>query len=143
MCDGHIFHVLNWRYKMFKIKSIYEPADEEDGFRIMVNKFWPEELSWEDTEIDLWLKEIAPTRDVDKWITENSVDCEGFKEEYRRELRKKKTLISIIRNFEKENGTVTLLYSEPDPECNGAVVLKDKLKGYRTVGKSVGRLHGG
>ena len=128
---------------MFKIKSIYEPADEEDGFRIMVNKFWPEELSWEDTEIDLWLKEIAPTRDVDKWITENSVDCEGFKEEYRRELRKKKTLISIIRNFEKENGTVTLLYSEPDPECNGAVVLKDKLKGYRTVGKSVGRLHGG
>ena len=128
---------------MFKIKSIYEPADEEDGFRIMVNKSWPEELFQEDTEIDLWLKEIAPKSDIDKWITENSVDCEGFKEEYRRELRKKKTLISIILNFEKEKGTVTLLYSEHDPECNGAVVLKDKLEGYRTIGKSVGRLHGG
>ena len=143
MCDGHIFHVLNWRCEMFKIKSIYEPADKEDGFRIMVNKSWPEELSQEDTEVDLWLKEIAPKRDIDKWITENSVDCEGFKEEYRRELRKKKTLISIILNFEKEKGTVTLLYSEHDHECNGAVVLKDKLNGYRTIGKSVGRLHGG
>ena len=128
---------------MFKIKSIYEPADKEDGFRILVDKRWPEGLSKEDTKIDLWLKEIAPTKDTDKWITENTVDFEGFKEEYRRELQRKKTLISIIRNFEKENGTVTLLYSKRDPECNCAAVLRDKLNGYRTISRSVGRLHGG
>ncbi len=128
---------------MFKIKSIYEPADGEDGFRILVDKRWPEELSKEDAKVNLWLKEIAPSKNTDKWVTEDAVDFEGFKEEYRRELRKKKTLISIIRNFEKENGTVTLLYSEHDPECNCAAVLKDKLDGYRTIGRSVGRLHGG
>ncbi|MEN6291819.1 MAG: DUF488 family protein [Methanobacterium sp.] len=128
---------------MFKIKSIYEPADKEDGFRILVDKTWPEGLSKEDAKVDLWLKEIAPTKDTDKWITENTVDFEGFKEEYHRELRKKKTLISIILNFEKENGTVTLLYSKHDPECNCVAVLKDKLNGYRTIRRSVGRLHGG
>ena len=128
---------------MFNIKSIYEPPGKKDGYRILVDKTWPEGLSKEDAKVDLWLKEIAPTKDMNKWITENSVDCGGFKKEYREELRKKKTLISIIRNFEKENGTVTFLYSEPDPECNCAAVLRDKLNGYRTVGRSVGRLHGG
>ena len=128
---------------MFKIKSIYEPSGEKDGYRILVDKTWPEGLSKEDAKVDLWLKEIAPTKDMDKWVTENSVDFEGFKKEYREELRKKKTLISIIRNFEKENGNVTLLYSEVDHECNCAAVLRDKLNGYRTVGRSVGRLHGG
>ncbi len=128
---------------MFKIKSIYEPSGEKDGYRILVDKTWPEGLSKEDAKVDLWLKEIAPTKDMDKWVTENSVDFEEFKKEYREELRKKKTLISIIRNFEKENGNVTLLYSEVDPECNCAAVLRDKLNGYRTVGMSVGRLHGG
>jgi uncharacterized protein YeaO (DUF488 family) len=128
---------------MFKIKNIYEPADEEDVFRILVDKSWPEELSQEDAKVDLWLKEIAPAKDIDKWITENSVDFEGFKKEYREELRKKKTLIFIIRKIEKEKGTVTLLYSARDPECNGAAVLRDKLKGYGVVGKAVGRIHGG
>ena len=78
---------------MFKIKNIYEPADEGDGFRILVDNSWPEGVSKEDTKVDLWLKEIAPTKNTGKWVTENSVDFEGFKEEYRRELRKKKTLI--------------------------------------------------
>ena len=128
---------------MFKIKSIYEPSGKKDGYRILVDKTWPEGLSKEDAKVDLWLKEIAPTKDMNKWITENSVDCGGFKKEYREELRKKKTLISIIRNFEKENGTVTLLYFEPDPECNSAAVLRDKLNRYRTVSRSVGRQHGG
>jgi len=128
---------------MFKIKSIYEPSGEKEGYRILVDKKWPEGLSKEDAKVDLWLKEIAPTKDVNKWITENSIDCEGFKKEYRGELRKKKTLISIIRNFEKEKGNVTLLYSESDPECNCAAVLRDNLNGYRTIGRSVGRLHGG
>ena len=128
---------------MFKIKNIYEPADEEDVFRILVDKSWPEELSQEDAKVDLWLKEIAPAKDIDKWITENSVDFEGFKKEYRGELRKKKTLIFIIRKIEKEKGTVTLLYSARDPECNGAAVLRDKLNGYGVVGGAVGRIHGG
>jgi NAD+ synthase (glutamine-hydrolysing) len=55
----------------------------------------------------------------------------------------KKALIAIVRKIEKENGTVTLLYSARDPECNGAAVLRDKLKGYGVVGKAVGMIHGG
>lgn len=128
---------------MYKIKNIYEPADEGDGFRILVNKSWPEGLSKEDAKVDLWLKEIGPTKDIDEWVTESSVDFDEFKESYRCELRGCRTLIKIIRDIEKEKGTVTLLYSTGDPEHNCAVVLGDKLSGYGVVKGSVGRIHGG
>ena len=128
---------------MFKIKSIYEPSGEKDGYRILVDKIWPEGLSKEDAKVDLWLKEIAPTKNIEEWIVEDCVNFDDFKKEYLRELRSRKTLIKIIRKIEKENGKVTLLYSSHDSDCNCAAVLKDKLEGYKTIGHSVGRLHGG
>ncbi len=44
---------------MIKIKRIYEPVDEEDGFRILVDNLWPHGISKENAQIDLWLKELA------------------------------------------------------------------------------------
>jgi len=93
--------------------------------------------------VDLWLKEIAPVIGINEWVTEDSVDFDEFKKSYRCELRTSKTLLKIIRDIEKENEVVTLLYSVGEPECNCAIVLRDKLSGYRVIGTSVGRIHGG
>lgn len=38
--------------------------------------------------------------------------------------------------MEKEKGTITLLYAANNSEENAAVVLRDKLNGYRTLGQS-------
>ncbi len=128
---------------MFKIKSIYEPSSKKDGYRILVDKSWPEGLSKEDAKVDLWLKEIAPTRDIKEWVIEDSVNFDDFKKEYLNELRSRKTLIMIIRKIEKEKGMVTLLHSARDHECNCAAVLRDKLNGYKVINRSIGRIHGG
>lgn len=119
---------------MLKIKRIYEAPDEEDGFRLLIDKSWPEGLSEEEAKVDLWLKEIAPAKDIDEWPEEDPTRFDKFKEKYRDELRKKKTLIKIIRDTEKEKGTLTLLYSTDNQEHNAAAVLRDKLTGYKTLG---------
>ena len=119
---------------MIKIKRIYETPEEEDGFRLLIDKYWPERLSEEEAKVDLWLKEIAPTEDIDEWPENDSARFDEFKEKYREELRKKKTLIKIIRDTEKEKGTITFLYSTKNHEHNAAVVLRDKLSGYKTLG---------
>jgi uncharacterized protein YeaO (DUF488 family) len=75
-----------WGRSMFKIKNIYEPSEDEDGFRIFVERSWPEGLSKNDSNGDLWLKEIAPAKDICEGVTENSVDFKGFKKSYRCEL---------------------------------------------------------
>lgn len=121
---------------MLKIKRIYEVPEESDGFRILIDGFWPEGLSKAEAKVDLWLKEIAPTKDIDEWAEDDHKHFDEFKEKYRDKLRKKKTLIKIIRDTEKEKRTVTLLYSTPNPEHNTAAVLKEKLDGYRTIGVS-------
>ena len=121
---------------MLKIKRIDETPEEEDGFRILIDKSLPEGLSREDAKVDLWLKEIAPTKDIEEWPEDDPARFDKFKEEYRDELQKKKTLIKIIRNTEKEKLTVTFLYSAQDSEHNAAAVLRDKLSGYKTIGQS-------
>jgi uncharacterized protein YeaO (DUF488 family) len=41
-----------------QIKCAYEKPLKSDGFRIFVDKAWPQDLSKKESQIDLWLKEI-------------------------------------------------------------------------------------
>lgn len=50
------------------LKRIYEPYDEEDGFRILVDRLWPRGIARADAKLDLWLKEIAPSSELRKWF---------------------------------------------------------------------------
>ena len=45
-----------------KIKRVYEAAQIEDGKRILVDRLWPRGLTKEKAHVDLWLKDIAPSR---------------------------------------------------------------------------------
>ena len=51
---------------MIKTKRIYESLTGEDGFRILVDRLWPRVVQKEKAEIDLWLKEIAPSDELRK-----------------------------------------------------------------------------
>ena len=51
-----------------KIKRVYEPAEKEDGYRILVDRLWPRGLTKGKVAADLWLKEIAPSTELRKWF---------------------------------------------------------------------------
>lgn len=53
---------------MIKLKRIYETAEQEDGFRILVDRVWPRGLSKAKAQVDLWLKDIAPSTELRKWF---------------------------------------------------------------------------
>ena len=92
---------------MLRLKGIYELPKEEDGFRILIDELWPKGLSKEEAKVDLWIKEIKPTKDLDEWPHN---DSKYFQEVDGDEIHKK-TLIKLIRDTEKEKGTVTFLCS--------------------------------
>jgi uncharacterized protein YeaO (DUF488 family) len=52
----------------FKIKRVYELPGQHDGRRIFVDRLWPRGLTKEKASIDLWLKDIAPSTDLRKWL---------------------------------------------------------------------------
>lgn len=128
---------------MIKIKTIHQIPEKEDGYRILVDNSWPEDISEEkDLKIDLWLKEIAPSSELHNWFDQDPLKWSEFKQRYQDELRNKKTLISIIRDIEKDNNSITFVHGSEIDDQNGAVILRDKLQGYKTIRTYTSRILG-
>ncbi|HAT8348787.1 TPA: DUF488 domain-containing protein, partial [Legionella pneumophila] len=51
-----------------QVKRIYEESNESDGFRILVDRLWPRGIKKTEANIDLWLKDIAPSDSLRKWF---------------------------------------------------------------------------
>ncbi len=113
---------------MITIKRIYDKPEKKDGYRILVDRLWPRGLSKEKAKIDLWLKEIAPSDKLRKWFSHDLKKWDDFKKKYKIELNNKLELIQNIKQIEKEEKAVILLYSAKDEQYNNAVVLKENLK---------------
>ena len=50
------------------IKRVYEEPNEADGTRILVDRLWPRGLTKKKARVDLWLKDIAPSNELRKWM---------------------------------------------------------------------------
>lgn len=102
--------------------------EKADGMRILVDRLWPRGLSKSKAGIDLWMKEIAPSDGLRKWFAHDPKKWIGFKKQYEEELKGKKSLLKQVRDGERKNGTVTLLFSAKDTAHNNACVLAEQLK---------------
>lgn len=109
-----------------KLKRVYEKSAKADGKRILVDRLWPRGLSRDDANIDMWLKEIAPSEGLRKWFHHDAEKWKEFKKRYLLELKTKKEAIQVLKN-ELEAGPVTLVYGAKDEEHNQALVLKEFL----------------
>jgi len=113
---------------MIKIKRAYQPSSKDDGFRILIDRIWPRGVSKERANLDLWMKEIAPSDDLRKWFSHDPKKWNEFENRYKHELKDKKELINKIKEIEKDKEKVTLIYSAKDEKHNNAIVLENMLK---------------
>lgn len=113
---------------MIKIKRVYEQPTKDDGFRILVDRLWARGLTKEKAQINLWLKDIAPSNELRKWYNHDPKKWNSFKEKYRKELEGKEELLIQIKKLEKEYNTVTLLFSSKEEKLNNAAALTEIIK---------------
>ncbi len=113
-----------------KIKRIYDESVRGDGFRVLVDRLWPRGLSKSEVDIDLWMKEIAPSNELRIWFGHDPENWVEFQKRYRNELKDKKDLTEFLLNKTKTKA-VTLLYAAKDLKHNHAVVLKKALQEYK------------
>jgi uncharacterized protein YeaO (DUF488 family) len=109
-------------------KRVYEKPAKADGFRVLVDRLWPRGLTKEKANVDLWMKEIAPSDELRKWFHHEERSWSEFEKKYKAELAKKKALLSELNGLVKKHGTVTLLFGSKDEKENQAVVLAEMLK---------------
>ncbi len=109
------------------IKRIYDKAEIIDGKRILVDRLWPRGVKRSTANLDLWLKEVAPSNELRKWFNHEPEKWEEFKKRYKKELEENRSLDQLL-SIVKESD-VTLVYAAKDMEHNDAVVLKDVIEG--------------
>ena len=110
---------------MLQLKRVYDAPSPKDGFRVLIERFWPRDLTEKHAKVDLWLKEVAPSAALHQVYGEDpGPNCwEEFERLYRDELRNKHKSIKVLRE-KSEQGTVTLLHAAHDQKHNSALILK-------------------
>jgi uncharacterized protein YeaO (DUF488 family) len=116
-----------------RLKRAYEPAEPDDGTRILIDRLWPRGVSKDKAALDDWMKDIAPSTALRQWFGHDPARWAAFQHRYRAELRHHAPELDHIRALAGTR-TVTLVYSAHDEAHNDAVVLRDVLLGKRSSG---------
>ena len=116
---------------MFKVKRVYEPANPDDGARVLVDRLWPRGVSKTQAKLSLWLRDAAPSDALRKWFGHDPRKWEAFRRRYQTELKSKSEIVVTLKGLEQKHQRVTLLFAAADPQHNNAVVLARMLNTHR------------
>ena len=72
---------------MLKLKRAYEKPSKDDGFRVLVERLWPRGVTKDKADLDLWLKDVAPSTELRQWFGHDPARWDDFRKRYRDELK--------------------------------------------------------
>jgi uncharacterized protein YeaO (DUF488 family) len=107
-----------------RLKRAYEAPSPGDGVRVLVDRLWPRGVSKKNAALDRWMKEIAPSTELRKWVAHDPDRWKEFRGRYTSELTVHQPLLTELHSIARR-GLLTLVYSAR----NDAVVLRDRLLG--------------
>jgi len=115
------------------VKRVYEPADANDGRRILVDRLWPRGLSKADARIHLWAKAVSPSNELRRWYGHDPEKWDEFKARYSVELSARpddfRELLAVVAE-----GRVTFLYGSKERRLNNARALKAYIEANAQAG---------
>lgn len=111
-----------------RVKRVYDEPAADDGTRVLVDRLWPRGISKERAHIDLWLKEVAPSRELRSWFGHDPEKFAEFRRRYEAELAsgEAQQALNKLRELVRQ-GPVTLIFAARDAEHANARVLEDLL----------------
>src|SRR6266849_1500273 len=98
---------------MIKLKRAYETASPDDGVRILVERLWPRGVSKQKAQIDLWLKDLAPSTELRKWYGHDPARWPQFRKRYWAEMKSQGDSLALLKYVTQEK-TVTFVYAAKD-----------------------------
>ena len=110
---------------MFRIKRAYAPPGPEDGTRVLVDRLWPRGLAKDAAAVDLWLKDIAPSKELRQWFGHDPARWKGFTAKYLKELEapERAAAFERLREMGRGRAKVTLLFGAREETYNHAALL--------------------
>lgn len=113
-----------------RLKPASEQPARGDGTRVLVDGVWPRGVNKDEADIDLWLKDIAPTPRLRRWFAQDPDKWEEFQRRYFKELEAKHQMIAELLEIARR-GRVTLVFGTRNGEYNSATALREYLLSKR------------
>lgn len=113
------------------LKRAYDPPDEADGVRVLVDRLWPRGLTKKSAAVDQWAKDVTPSTELRKWFHHDPDHWDEFRRRYLAELKDKGGELEELRKL-AQAGPITLIYAARDTPHLHATVLRDVLLGSST-----------
>lgn len=115
-----------------RVRRIYDPAEPDDGLRVLVDRLWPRGLAKADAHVDEWPKDLTPSNELRRWYHGPEGEYEEFRRRYEDELAQPAAAeaLSALR-AQAEQGPVTLLTAVKDPTASHTAVLVEALESGR------------
>lgn len=104
-------------------KRVYDPAEENDGYRVLIDHLWPRGIRKEDLNANQWRKDLAPSNPLRKWFGHEPRRWAAFYQKYHAELNQHASDVTSLLDA-AAGDTLTLLYAARDRDHNNAVALK-------------------
>lgn len=112
-----------------KLKRVYEPAHPSDGYRVLVDRFWPCRITKGQLAADYWAREVGPSQKLRHLLAHHPNRWKEFYSLYRRQLRSRKAKEEIrYLGALARNRNLCFPYRSKEKEHNNAIVLKQKVE---------------
>lgn len=108
---------------MILVKRVYEKFYITDGRKVLVERLWPRGIRRNTPNVDIWLKNVAPTMELRKWYMHDPTKWMRFKKRYIKELQDNKAFETLMR-IVLSTDPVTLVFSTKELKHNSAIILK-------------------
>ncbi|MFD7862725.1 DUF488 domain-containing protein [Streptomyces sp. NPDC059783] len=113
-----------------RVRRAYDPREDDDGTRVLVDRLWPRGVSKEHAAIDHWLKDVTPSSELRSWYHQDPGSrYDDFVDRYRAELADSAhaaaldELVGLVHD-----GPVTLVTAVKDVPHSHVPVLVDQLE---------------
>ncbi len=105
---------------------IYEDVGPDDGQRVLVDRIWPRGIRKDDPRVGIWLKDVAPSKELREWYHHQPELFDEFAARYEAELSGNPALDELHRMTDR--GVVTLVTATREVSGSHADVLATLLR---------------
>ncbi|WP_327244818.1 DUF488 domain-containing protein [Streptomyces sp. NBC_01320] len=115
-----------------RVRRVYDPQEDGDGTRVLVDRLWPRGVAKDRARIDRWLKDLTPSNELRSWYHEDrsGTRYDDFVDRYRAELTDPSHTAAVRELVElvRAGGPVTLVTAVKDVPHSHVPVLVDHVE---------------
>ena len=110
------------------VQRAYDDSSEHDGYRVLVDRYWPRGRSKDALKLDEWARDLAPSAALIHWFGHVPERWDEFRRRYLAELataEQRDRLRALLDAAAARR--ITLVYGARSATQNQAVVLREVL----------------